>query len=122
MEITHTEYPNCDLVKVIGRIDSYTAPALSTKLRSIMSTNRYNIILDMNDVVYVSSAGLRVMIDTQKTCRLDKRGETILLNLPQRVFETLELAGFLVLYKVFNDLDSAISHFINNDGEETFSE
>jgi anti-sigma B factor antagonist len=111
MEITHTEYPNCDLVRVDGRIDSYTAPVLSSQLGVIVSKGRYNIILDMLNVIYVSSAGLRVMIDIQKICRKDKRGETILLHLPQRVYETLELAGFLPLYKLFNDTDSAISYF-----------
>ena len=111
MEVTHTEYPNCDLVAVNGRIDSYTAPMLSSQLNSIVGTGRYNIILDMKDVVYVSSAGLRVMIDIQKTCRLNKRGEAVLLHLPQRVYETLELAGFLPLFKLFNDLDGSISNF-----------
>lgn len=111
MEIMHVEYPNSDMIKVRGRIDSYTAPTLSTKLSSIISAGRYNIILDMTDVVYVSSAGLRVMIDVQKTCRLNKRGETVLLNLPQRVNETLELAGFLPLYKLFNDTESAVGYF-----------
>lgn len=111
MEIVHTEYPNCDLVALSGRIDSYTAPLLSSRLNTIMGSGRYNIILDMQDVVYVSSAGLRVMIDLQKTCRLNNRGEAVLLHLPQRVYETLELAGFLPLFKLFADPESSISHF-----------
>jgi anti-sigma B factor antagonist len=115
MEIVHNEYPNCDLVKVDGRIDSYTAPLLSSKVGLIVSDGRFNIILDMTDVVYVSSAGLRVMIDVQKTCRQNGRGETILLHLPQRVYETLELAGFLPLYKLFNDVESAIGYFQKSD-------
>jgi len=111
MEIAHVEYTNSDVIKISGRIDSYTAPTLSSRLTSIISAGRYNIILDMTDVVYVSSAGLRVMIDVQKTCRLYKRGETVLLNLPRRVHETLELAGFLPLFRLFSDLESAIGHF-----------
>jgi anti-sigma B factor antagonist len=111
MEIVHTEYPTCDLVTVSGRIDSYTAPLLASQLNSIVGNSRYNIILDMEEVVYVSSAGLRVMIDIQKTCKLNHRGEAVLVHLPQRVYETLELAGFLPLFKLFTDLESAIQHF-----------
>lgn len=111
MEITHTEYPMCDLISISGRIDSYTAPLLSSKLNSLIGLGKYNIILDMKDVIYVSSAGLRVMIDVQKNCRLNKRGETVLLNLPKRVFETLELAGFLPLFKLYDNVDSAINNF-----------
>jgi anti-sigma B factor antagonist len=54
---------------------------------------------------------LRVMIDLQKTCRLNKRGEAVLLHLPQRVYETLELAGFLPLFKLFENLDLALNNF-----------
>jgi anti-sigma B factor antagonist len=111
MEIVHTEYPNCDLVNLSGRIDSYTAPLLSSQLNTLMGSGRYNIILDMQNVVYVSSAGLRVMIDLQKTCRLNQRGEAVLLHLPQRVYETLELAGFLPLFKLFTDLESSVNYF-----------
>lgn len=112
MEIVHIEYPYCDLIKVSNRIDSYSAPILSSKLGSVIDDGKYNIILDMTDVIYVSSAGLRVLIDVQKKCRLNKRGELVLLNLPQRVYETLELAGFLPLYKFFDDLDSAVDNFL----------
>lgn len=111
MEISHNEFPHYDIVKIKGRIDSYTAPSLSDKLRSIIHSGRYNIILDLHDVMYVSSAGLRVMIDVQKTCRKNDTGETILLHLPQRVYETLEVTGFLPLFKLFNDLDSASRYF-----------
>lgn len=111
MEITHTEFPMCDLIKVAGRIDSYTYPILSSLLSSITSSGRFNIILDLADVSHVSSAGLRVMIDIQKICRRNGQGEIVLLNLPARVLDTLELTGFLPLYKVFTDQDGAVSYF-----------
>jgi anti-anti-sigma factor len=111
MELIHTPFPNCDLIKVSGRIDSYTSPQLMSQIDILISSGRYKIILDLRDVTYVSSAGLRVMIDAQKKCRLNSRGETVLLNLPPRVYETLELAGFLPLYELFTDKEYALEHF-----------
>ncbi len=112
MDLIHSPFPNCDLIKVSGRIDSYTSPQLMSQINAIITSGRYKIILDLGDVTYVSSAGLRVMIDSQKTCRRHNRGETVLLNLPPRVYETLELAGFLPLYKLFSDKEKAIENFV----------
>jgi anti-sigma B factor antagonist len=111
MEVTTTEYENCDLVVVSGRVDSYTAPDLSEELNSITFNNRYNIVLDMENVSYVSSAGLRVLIDIQKTCKKSGDGEAILVSVPDRVFETLELAGFTPLFNFYDDVSLAINQF-----------
>ncbi len=111
MEITITPKENCDLVVIKGRIDSYTAPSLSESLNNITKNNRYKVILDMSEVNYVSSAGLRVLIDIQKTCKKLHMGEVLLVNIPQRVFETLELAGFVPLFKFFKNVDSALAEF-----------
>lgn len=111
MEITVTPKENCDLVVVQGRIDSYTAPNLSESLNEITKNNHCKIILDMGEVSYVSSAGLRVLIDIQKTCKKMHQGEVLLVSVPQRVYETLELAGFVPLFKFYENVDSALTEF-----------
>jgi anti-sigma B factor antagonist len=111
MEITVKPIESYDLVIINGRIDSYTAPELSDKLNKITSNNRYKIILDLSNVVFVSSAGLRVFIDIQKICKKNNQGEVLLVNIPPRVYETLELAGFTSLFKFYNDVSSAAATF-----------
>jgi anti-sigma B factor antagonist len=111
MEIAVTSLEKCDLVVVKGRIDSYTAPNLSETLHSVTKRNQFKIIMDMSDVSYVSSAGLRVLIDLQKTCKKTNLGEVLLVNIPQRVYETLELAGFVPLFKFYKNVDSAFAAF-----------
>ena len=66
MEINHTEYKRCDLVKVSGRIDSATAQKLGEIMNEITGAGRYRIILDLADLDFISSAGLRILITTQK--------------------------------------------------------
>ena len=111
MEITLNQIDTCDIVTIRGRIDSYTAPDLSDKLREITGQQRYKIIMDIGDVIFISSAGLRVLIDAQKTCKKEEKGEVILVNTPSRVYDTLELAGFVPLFKFYNDVSSAINTF-----------
>lgn len=111
METSVTRLNECDLVSVSGRVDSYTSPMLSDILRGITSENRYKIVLNLGNVNYVSSAGLRIMIDIQKICKRDGEGETVLVDVPTRVYETLELAGFTPLFNFFDEDESAIKYF-----------
>lgn len=111
MEVIVRSVNNCDIVEIKGRVDSYTAPTLAEKLNEITFQNRYKIVLDLSEVTFVSSAGLRVFIDIQKTCKKMNMGEVLLVNIPHRVYETLELAGFIPLFKYFNDVSSAVDAF-----------
>ena len=111
MEAIVKPMENCDIVEIKGRIDSFTAPQLSDTLHDITQKNVYKIIINMNDVSYISSAGLRILIDIQKICKNLNQGEVILTNIPQRVYETLELAGFLPLFKFYGNVNSAIEAF-----------
>ncbi len=111
MEVSIKSIDDRDLITVNGRIDSYTAPQLSEVLIQITEQNIYKIILDLSEVTYVSSAGLRVLIDIQKKCKRNNQGEVFLVNIPQRVYETLELAGFVPLFKFYNNVLSALAAF-----------
>jgi len=108
MEIAIMPMESYDVVVLKGRIDSNTAPELSEKLKCITDQKRYKIIFDIGDVNFVSSAGLRVFINLQKTCKKMNQGEVVMVNTPSRVYETLELAGFAPLFKFYSDVNSAI--------------
>lgn len=114
MEVTTRQYEHCDLVNATGRIDSNTAPVLADSLREITDAGRFRIVLNLEGASYVSSAGIRVLIDVQKTCRYQNRGETVLASVPPRVQESLELAGFIPFFKIFEDVTRAIDSFSKN--------
>jgi len=111
MEVTENSVNDCEIVTINGRIDSYTSPQLSDALNQITTLNIFKIILDLSDVTYISSAGLRVLIDIQKKCKKNNQGEVVLVNSPQRVYDTLELAGFVALFKFHGDVPSALAEF-----------
>jgi len=111
METHHTKFKRCDLVSITGRIDSYTAPKLSEKLNEITGEGRYRIVIDLGKTDFISSAGLRVLIGAQKTCKRYNRGEVVLSCVPPTIMASLELAGFTPLFKIFNDNTSAVGSF-----------
>jgi len=111
MEVTTEQFKRCDLVEATGRIDSQTAPQLAEAFNAIHEAGRFKIVFDMSGVDFISSAGLRVMISVQKTCKRWNRGEMVLAGVPQRVYETLDLAGFVPLFQFFDDVVAAVGSF-----------
>lgn len=111
MEITTTQYKHCDLVKAKGRVDSYTAPQLADAFNQIMDSGRYKIVFDMSSLDFLSSAGLRVLINTQKNCKRYNRGELVLVQIPENIYAALDLAGFIPLFKIQDDVLAAIGSF-----------
>ncbi len=110
MEINTTHYKHSDLVKVTGRVDSFTAPKLGEVMELITEAGRYKIAFDMSELEYMSSAGLRVLISTQKTCKRYNRGEVVLACVPQRIYDALDLAGFVPLFKFYDDVTAAVGN------------
>jgi anti-sigma B factor antagonist len=103
METSTKEFKHCHMVLVKGRVDSATAPQFSKALDAIMKKDVYKIVVDMNDLEYMSSAGFRALLAAQRACRRYNRGEVVLAAVPNRINEALELAGFTELFKSFND-------------------
>jgi anti-sigma B factor antagonist len=110
MEITHTQFKHGDLIKVKGRIDSYTAPQLAETFNKITDDGRFKIVLDMSGLEFMSSAGLRALINTQKVCKRYNRGELALVSIPTNIHAALDLAGFIPLFKIFDDSLTAIGN------------
>ena len=111
MELTTTQYKRCDVVKTIGRIDSYTAPDLEEVLSSLTSNGKYKIVLDMEQVDFMSSKGWWVLIQTQKACKRYNRGELVLAGVQDRIRDSLELVGMANYFQIFDDLVGAVAHF-----------
>jgi len=111
MELTTERLKRCDLVKATGRIDSQTAPQLEEAFRAITDDGRFKIVFNMVDVEFISSAGLRAMINAQKTCKRWNRGQLVLAAVPERIYETLDLTGFVPLFKFFDDAVKAVGSF-----------
>lgn len=111
MEITTSSFKHCDLLKIKGRIDSATAPQLEKTIQALTNHSRFRIILDLNELEFMSSAGLRVLMITQKACRRYNRGELVLAEVPDVIKSALELSGFTQLFKFFDDPLSAVGNF-----------
>ena len=111
MEIKTTNLKRCALINVSGRVDSATAPSLQKNLNEVIEEGNYKLVLDLQQVDFISSAGLWVLVNAQKKCKRFNRGELVLAAVPKRIFDALDLAGFIPYFKTFEDSTKAVGSF-----------
>jgi anti-sigma B factor antagonist len=110
MEITVRELNRVDLVLVEGRVDSSTAAGLGDVLNERIDKGAINLVVDLEQVDYMSSGGLRELVAALKQVRKD--GGDLRISTPsQRVREVLELAGLDAIFEIFDDQVSAVGSF-----------
>jgi len=111
MQYTITPHKRCGLIKITGRVDGSTSPRLEAGLREIMDTGMYNIVVDMSEVDFMSSAGWWVLIETQKECKKGSRGETVLVGVSDKIHTSLNLVGMDTYFKIFAEQTEAVGSF-----------
>jgi len=77
-------------IAVSGRVDTVTAPELESELKFDDATC---VVIDLGNVPYMSSAGLRLLLTAHKTM-LGKGGELQIANVQPSVKEVLDITGF----------------------------
>lgn len=74
-----------------GRLNTITSPELEATLQEVLPGTT-SLVLDLKDLVYVSSAGLRVLLKAAKT--MNKQGKMVLTGVCDAVMEVFEVTGF----------------------------
>ncbi len=97
MEIKKEKNGNELTLFVIGRLDTTTAPQLESELKQSIS-GAEKLILDLKDLEYLSSAGLRVLLSAQKV--MNKQGEMIVRNVNETISEIFEVTGFVEILTI----------------------
>jgi len=110
MKIETRELKHVSVVKVVGRVDSATAPDLEKSLQGLVDSDRNQIVLDLQEIEYMSSAGLRVLVTMLKAAKKNG-GDLRLSQLSLRVKEVLELAGLTPVFGIYPDVVEAVGSF-----------
>ncbi len=79
------------VLKVVGRLDTVTAPQLEQELKSSVD-GMTELEFDFENLEYISSAGLRVILAAQKI--MNKQGSMVVKNVSPDVREVFDITGF----------------------------
>ena len=98
------------VMKVMGRVDSETAPQFDNALSGLLNDNRNKIILNLQGVEFLSSAGLRAMVKALKDAQ-KSGGDVRLASVSQPIEVILRTVGMLQMFKMFGTNEEAAAGF-----------
>ncbi len=95
------------LVRVNGFLDAHTFEQMENTINNLFNDNVFRIIVDLNGVDYISSAGAGVFIGAIGTAQ-ENKGNIILMQPTAHVKEVFDLLGLSQIFHFADDVDSAV--------------
>ena len=97
------------VIAIAGRLDTVSAPQFDEKLAHVLAEPCTRILLNVSQISYISSAGLRSILQLVK--RADENGGRVgLFCVPPHIMDVLEISGFHSRLDFYPDRSSALSH------------
>ena len=79
------------IIKLVGRLDTTTAPDLDKTINQDIADVK-DLVIDIKGLQYISSAGLRVLLGAQK--KMQKIGSMKVTNVCEEIMEVFDMTGF----------------------------
>ena len=108
--VVQRDQSGVSVLELRGYLDAHTAPMLEEAIQSLMTTRRYNIVVNCKGLSYISSAGLGVFMAFIEEVRQNE-GDIKLTNMTPKVFNVFDLLGFPLLYDITPEEAEAIQKF-----------
>jgi len=107
MEVTEGRVGDATTLRIVGRVDSSVSKILEQKVLEVVSRDSA-IVVDLAEMNYVSSAGLRSFITLAKRAHSSNR-TIALCGMREEVAEIFEISGLLDLFKIYDTVEAAVA-------------
>jgi len=112
MEIKAEALKRCELVTVVGRVDSSTAPDLEKALLGLIQAGQKNIVVNLGKTEFISSAGLKALLSAlMKVRRAIPAGDLVISEIKPDLRESFDLVGFDRLFTFYDEDLHAVGSF-----------
>lgn len=96
------------IVKIVGDIDTVSAPEVELTLFSLRAEEALTFFIDLHSVAYISSMGLRVFLSHLKKTR-PSGSRMVLCGANHLVVEVFRMSGFTSLFEMCDSLEGAMA-------------
>jgi anti-anti-sigma factor len=110
MNIETRDSGDIRVVVIEGRIDAHTTATLEDQLNKMVDGGAHKLVLDFQNLDFISSAGLRTLLSTAKRVRA-AGGDLKVCALNSNVREVFDITGFSTIFSVTSNADEAIAAF-----------
>jgi len=109
-EIFNRDVNDIAIIDIKGYLDAHTAPEFEQGLQDLVDASQFKIVVNCNDLSYISSAGLGVFMEFIEEVR-ENNGDIKLSNMNNRVYKVFDLLGFPNLYEIYKKEEEAVKKF-----------
>ena len=109
-EVSKSENGDISILYLKGYLDAHTAPDLETEFQKLVDAKKYNIIVNFQDLSYISSAGLGVFMGFIEDIRKNG-GDIKLSDMKPKIYRVFDLLGFPTLYDILDEEARALEKF-----------
>ncbi|GIV81442.1 MAG: anti-sigma factor antagonist [Anaerolineae bacterium] len=110
MNISEREQDGVTIFTLDGRVDSEGAVDLDLALQTAVSEGKYRLVLEMAQVRYINSAGLRTLADILTQVRASQ-GDLKLVNPHPRIQRVFQIIGFDRFFNTYPTVEEAVASF-----------
>jgi anti-sigma B factor antagonist len=103
-----SEFEGAVVLTVRGEVDVSTAPRLRQRLVELASDGRQRVVVDLDQVDFLDSTGLGVLVGGLKRFR-SLGGDLILVCTQRRILKVFEITGLTRAFVVHDSIDDAVS-------------
>ena len=108
MEFAQEQAGEVAIVKLAGRLDSSAAQPAEENFTRVLGNGAPHLAIDMSQLEYISSAGLRVLLVVAKKVQQAK-GKMVLFGLVPHVREVFSVSGFDKIFAIQPDAAAAVA-------------
>ena len=108
LTLSTREADGTTVVAVGGEIDVYTAPRLRDKFTELVAAGSYDIIVDMQNVEFLDSTGLGVLVGALKRVRTHN-GSLHLVCSQERVLKVFRITGLTKVFAIHDTVEQALA-------------
>ena len=112
MEIRDKKEGEVVILEPIGRIDTNTASEFESKIVEVMDNGVSRFVVDLKEIDYISSAGLRVFLMAIKKLK-SMDGSFIICSMSDHIKEVFDISGFTPIFTITADQTSGIAAALN---------
>jgi anti-sigma B factor antagonist len=107
LEIHETDVEGWTIVAASGEIDVATAPGLRERLVSLIADGAHRVVVDLEDVDFIDSTGLGVLVGGLKRLR-SHDGDLLLVCTQSRILKVFEITGLTKVFSIHDTVDAAV--------------
>ena len=107
MDISEDRKADAVILALSGKLDATTAKTFEDRILGVINLGTQRLVVDLSQLDYVSSSGLRVFILAAKRLQT-VGGKIVLCSMKDHVRQVFDLAGFSSMLSIYGSRDEAI--------------